>query len=82
MAWNCNNTSQCKNLKMNDENNLGKDGNIFEFIIKPDECELEIRYNLISIIKFNDVRCFKSSVFSPVLIFLRNCKVETTFMCQ
>ena len=82
MAWNCNNTSQCKNLKMNDENNLGKDGNIFEFIIKPDECELEIKYNLISIIKFNDVRCFKSSVFSPVLIFLRNCKVETNFVCQ
>jgi len=80
VAWNCNNTSQCKNLKINDENNLGKEGNTFEFIIKPIECELEIKYNFIPIIKFNDVRCFRSSVFSPVLIFLRNCKVETTFM--
>ena len=80
MAWNCNNMSQCKNLKINDDINIAKKENTFEFIITPIDCVLEIKLNAKTITKFSDVRCFKSTAFSPFLIFLNNSKVETSFI--
>ena len=79
MAWNCNNKSQCKNIVIKDENIIGKKGDVFEFIINPSECELKINLNYKNIVNFNDVRCFKSKVLSPFLIFVKNCKLKTNF---
>ena len=58
---------------------MSKKYTIFELSITPIECELEVKCDGNNIMKFNDVRCFKSDCFSPCLIFLKNCKVETTF---
>ena len=74
MAWNCNNMSQCKKF----EYILYKDM-VIECILSPAECELEFKCENNLIVKFNDVRCFKSDFFSPCLIFLHNSAVETTF---
>ena len=79
MAWNCNNKSQCKNLSIQDVNEIGKKGDVFEFIINPSECELKINLNYKNIVHFNDVRCFKSKALSPFLIFIKNCKLKTDF---
>lgn len=79
MAWNCNNSRQCKTLKFDGDSGINKKDSIFEFRVIPVECELEIYLNTKFVIKFNDVRCFKNNVFSPCLIFLKNCKVETNF---
>ena len=84
MAWNCNNNRQCKSLKLDKDNIMHKKYTIFEFCVTPIECELEIKINNIEkpIVKFSDVRCFKSDCFSPCLIFLNNCKVETSFFYE
>ena len=79
MAWNCNNKSQCKNIAIKEEPVIGKKGDVFEFIINPSECELKINLNYKNIVNFNDVRCFKSKVLSPFLIFVKNCKLKTNF---
>ena len=75
MTWNCNNMSQCKKLDC-----TFYKGMIIECILSPAECELEFKYENNLIIKFNDVRCFKSDFFSPCLVFLYNNAVETTFI--
>ena len=75
MAWNCNNISQCKKFVYN----IFKQDIIIECILSPLECEIEFKCEDKLIVKFNDVRCFKSEFFSPCLIFLHNSAVETTF---
>jgi len=75
ISWNCNNLKQCKKF----DTMINKANTEIELILNPIECELEFRHKNNLIIKFNDVRCFKSDCFSPCLIFLHNCKVETNF---
>ena len=75
MAWNCNNSKQCRKFMQT----IYKENTIIECVLSPIECELDFITHNNLIIKFNDVRCFKSDYFSPCLIFLQNCKVETTF---
>lgn len=84
MAWNCNNSHQCKSLKFDGDNFMHKKYSYFEFSFTPIDCELEIKLNNIKtpIVTFTDVRCLKSKCLSPCIIFLRNCKVETTFYYQ
>ena len=76
IIWNCNNYRQCQKFL----NTIFKENTTIECNLIPVECELEFRYDNNLIIKFNDVRCFKSDFFSPCLIFLHNSKVETTFI--
>lgn len=75
MAWNCNNVSQCKQF----EYGVFKDNTIVKCIISPTECELDFMIDNKVIVKFNDVRCFKSDCFSPCIVFLHNSIVETNF---
>ena len=75
MAWNCNNSKQCRKFFQT----IYKENTVIECVLTPLECELDFITHNDLIIKFNDVRCFKSDYFSPCLIFLQNCKVETTF---
>ena len=75
MAWNCNNKNQSKIFIQA----INKKDTIIECILSPKECELEFKCNNNSIIKFNNVRFFKSDYFSPCLIFLHHSKVETLF---
>ena len=75
MAWNCNNKNQSKIFIQA----INKKDTIIECILSPKECELEFKCNNNSIVKFNNVRCFKSDYFSPCLIFLHHSKVETLF---
>ena len=76
IIWNCNNFRQCQKFL----NTIFKENTTIECNLVPVECELEFKYDNNLIIKFNDVRCFKSDFFSPCLIFLHNSKVETTFI--
>ena len=75
MAWNCNNNSQCRKFGFT----ISKKDTLIELIVSPEECEVEFKSDNKTIFKFNDVRCFKADFFSPCLIFLHNCIVETTF---
>ena len=74
MAWNCNNVSQCRKFSC-----PIKSESLFELILSPTNCELEFKCDNRSIVKFNDVRCFKSNFFSPCLIFLQNSMVQSYF---
>jgi hypothetical protein len=74
MAWNCNNVSQCRKYSC-----LIKNESIFELIISPTNCEVEFKCDNKLIVKFNDVRCFKSNFFSPCLIFLHNSMIQSNF---
>lgn len=74
MAWNCNNVSQCRKFSCSI-----KQDTIFELLFSPSDCELEFKCENKVIVKFNDVRCFKSEFFSPCLIFLHNSVVESNF---
>ena len=76
MAWNCNNISQCKPFDFGPF----KDNTIIKCIITPSECEMVFTSDIKEIVKFNDVRCFKSDSFSPCIIFLHNSIVETNFI--
>ena len=84
MAWNCNNNHQCKSLKFAGDNFMHKKYSYFEFCFKPIDCELEIKLNNDKkpFVTLTDVRCLKGKCLSPCIIFLRNCKVETTFYYQ
>lgn len=74
-AWNCNNKNQSKVFLQT----IHKKDTIIECILSPKECELEFKCNNNSIVKFNNVKCFKSDYFSPCLIFLHHSIVETLF---
>ena len=84
MAWNCNNNRQCISLKFAGDNFMHKKYSYFEFCFKPIDCELEIKLNNDKkpFVTLTDVRCLKGKCLSPCIIFLRNCKVETTFYYQ
>jgi len=75
MSWNCNNKNQCKKFLQI----IHKKDTLIKCILSPKECELEFKCNNNSIVKFNNVRCFKSDYFSPCLIFLYHSIVETLF---
>jgi hypothetical protein len=74
MAWNCNNVSQCRKCSC-----LIKNESVFELIISLTNCEVEFKCDNKLIVKFNDVRCFKSNFFSPCLIFLHNSMIQSNF---
>lgn len=74
-AWNCNDMTQCQKFGYS----LYKDKITIECILSPAEAEMEFKCENKLIIKFNDVKCFKSECFSPCLIFLYNNAVETNF---
>jgi len=74
-TWNCNNLKQCKMF----DTVINRANTEVELILKPRDCELEFKYKDNIITRFTDVRCLKSDCFSPCLIILTNCKVETNF---
>ena len=81
MAWNCNSNQQCKRLKFEKNKKMSKKDMYFDFCFVPLDCKLEIKMDNREepIVTFNDVRCIKSKSLSPCIVFLKNCKVETTF---
>jgi len=75
ICWNCNNAIQCKAI----DTVINKANNEIELVLNPLECKLEFKFKNSLLTKFSDVRCFKSECFSPCIIFLKNCKIETNF---
>ena len=76
LIWNSNNLKQCMRIK---KPAINRKNCTIECTIKPMACELEFMLNNQIFMILYDVRCFKSSFFSPFLIFLKNGSIETTF---
>ena len=74
--YNCNNNKETRkfNYKSLCKNNI----NII-CTFDPKKCHLEFVFNSEEYRELTDVKCFKSDSFSPFLIFLKNCKIQTIF---
>ena len=76
IIWNCNNNNECFKLKCN---SLTREGTTISLTVKPNNCHIDLILNDENFYELTNVKLFKSDFFSPFLIFLKNCKIQTIF---
>ena len=76
VIWNCNDNKQCIKIKCEP---LSKIGSTIMCTVAPQENNLDFILNTSSFQSLTNVKCFKSNNFSPFLVLLNNCKIQTIF---
>ena len=76
MIWNCNNNKECRKINYK---SLSKNNTNIICTFDPKKCLLDFVLNNEEYVQLTNVKCFISDSFSPFLIFLKNCKIQTIF---
>ena len=76
VIWNCNSNKQCIIIKCDP---LSKSGTTIMCTVDPKQNNLDFILNTKDFQSLTNVKCFKSNNFSPFLVFLHNCKIQTIF---
>jgi len=76
VIWNCNSIKQCIIIKCEP---LSRSGTTIMCTVDPKQNNLDFILNTKDFQSLTNVKCFKSNNFSPFLVFLHNCKIQTIF---
>ena len=76
-VWNYNEIKEC--IKLNYSKPLSKIGTTILFTVVPQEKMMEILFNNEQYYPLTKIKCIYNDCFSPFLLFLKNCKVQTIF---